>query len=217
MGFVLLGSSDRAAATHARHRGQRPSEGWWVELGLVEAALSRASADAACAGEPPSQLYELFFRENIMNRIGLCAIVVAALSVISFPVGALILNSAASGDASSASSSESAGASAPALSPDGKPVRVISLSASVRPGEVPASSNSGGDVSARCRGPRVYRRDKTRRGFGNADRTRNSSGIAGALGTQAQSSGAAEHAVRVGASQEGVRHQRTVLARGQLG
>ena len=68
-----------------------------------------------------------------MNRIGLCAIVVAALSVISFPVGALILNSAASGDASSASSSESAGASAPALSPDGKPVRVISLSASVRP------------------------------------------------------------------------------------
>jgi hypothetical protein len=74
-----------------------------------------------------------------MNRIGLCAIVVAALSVISFPVGALILNSAASGDASSVSSSESAGASAPALSPDGKPVRVISLSASAQPGEVSAS------------------------------------------------------------------------------
>jgi hypothetical protein len=71
-----------------------------------------------------------------MNRIGLCAIVVAALSVISFPVGALILNSAANGDASSASSSESAGASAPALSPDGKPVRVISLSANAQPGEV---------------------------------------------------------------------------------
>jgi hypothetical protein len=80
------------------------------------------------------------FRENIMNRIGLCAIVVAALSVISFPVGALILNSAANGDASSASSSESAGASAPALSPDGKPVRVISLSANAQPGEVSASS-----------------------------------------------------------------------------
>jgi len=75
-----------------------------------------------------------------MNRIGLCAIAVAALSVISFPVGALILNSAASGDASSASSSESADASAPALSPDGKPVRVISLSASDRPGEVSTSS-----------------------------------------------------------------------------
>jgi hypothetical protein len=52
----------------------------------------------------------------------------------------LILNSAASGDASSASSSESAGASAPALSPDGKPVRVISLSANAQPGEVSASS-----------------------------------------------------------------------------
>jgi hypothetical protein len=75
-----------------------------------------------------------------MNRIGLCAIVVAALSVISFPVGALILNSAANGDARSASSSESAGASAPALSPDGKPVRVISLSANAQPGEVSASS-----------------------------------------------------------------------------
>jgi hypothetical protein len=74
-----------------------------------------------------------------MNRIGLCAIAVAALSVISFPVGALILNSAASGDANSASVREPA-ASAPALSPDGKPVRVISLSASVRPEEVPASS-----------------------------------------------------------------------------
>jgi hypothetical protein len=73
-------------------------------------------------------------------RIGICATVVVALSAISFPVGALILNSAASGDASSASSSESADASAPALSPDGKPVRVISLSAGVRPGEVPASS-----------------------------------------------------------------------------
>jgi hypothetical protein len=59
-----------------------------------------------------------------MNRIGFCATVFAALSVISFPVGALMLNSAASGSASSASSSESAGASAPALSPDGKPVRV---------------------------------------------------------------------------------------------
>jgi hypothetical protein len=75
-----------------------------------------------------------------MNRIGFCATVVAALSVISFPVGALMLNSAASRDASSASSRESAGASAPVLSPDGKPVRVISLSASVRPGDVPASS-----------------------------------------------------------------------------
>jgi hypothetical protein len=75
-----------------------------------------------------------------MNRIGFYAMVVAALSVISFPVGALMLNSTASSGASSASSSESTGASAPALSPDGKPVRVISLSASVRPGEVPASS-----------------------------------------------------------------------------
>jgi hypothetical protein len=123
-GLRIACSSDCTAATHARHRGQRPSEEWRVELGLVEAALSRASADAAWAGEPPSQLYELFFRENIMNRIGFYATVVAALSVISFPVGALMLNSAASGSASSASSSESAGASAPALSPDGKPVRV---------------------------------------------------------------------------------------------
>ena len=149
-------------------------------------------------------------------RIGICATVVVALSAISFPVGALILNSAASGDANSASVREPA-ASAPALSPDGKPVRVISLSAGVRPGEVPASSTPAETFSARCRGPRVNRRDKTRRGLGNADRTRNSSGIAGALGTQTQSSGAAEHAVRVGASEEGVCHQRTVLAWGQLG
>ena len=74
------------------------------------------------ANRPAS--YTNFFRENIMDRIGFYATVVAALSVISFPVGALMLNSAASGGASSASSSESAGASAPALSPDGKPVRV---------------------------------------------------------------------------------------------
>lgn len=77
-----------------------------------------------------------------MNRIGFCATVVAVLSVISFPVGALMLNSATSGEASSASSRQSADAPAPVLSPVGKPVRVISLSASVRPGEVPPSSTS---------------------------------------------------------------------------
>jgi hypothetical protein len=48
-----------------------------------------------------------------------------------------------------------------------------------------------------------------------ADRTRNSSSIAGALDTQAQNSGTTEHAVRVGVSQESVRHQRTVLGRGK--
>jgi hypothetical protein len=47
-----------------------------------------------------------------------------------------------------------------------------------------------------------------------ADRTRNSSSIAGALDTQAQNSGTTEHAVRAGVSQESVRHQRTVLGRG---
>jgi hypothetical protein len=40
------------------------------------------------------------------------------------------------------SSRESAVTSAPVLSPDGKPVRVISLSASVRPGEVSANSTA---------------------------------------------------------------------------
>jgi hypothetical protein len=75
-----------------------------------------------------------------MNRIGLCATVVAMLSAISFPVGAWMLNSAASGDAGSASVREAAAISAPVLSPEGKPVRVISLSTSDQSGEAPAIS-----------------------------------------------------------------------------
>jgi hypothetical protein len=98
----------------------------------VERASALASLDAS--HHRPWYMYTFWYL--------FCATVVAALSVISFPAGALMLNSAASGDASSVSSRESAVTSAPVLSPDGKPVRVISLSASVRPGEVSANSTA---------------------------------------------------------------------------
>jgi hypothetical protein len=70
-----------------------------------------------------------------MNRIGLCATIVAALSAISFPSGALMSGSAASHDANAMSTKAPVVSNAPALSPDGRPVRVISLSVSDRPGD----------------------------------------------------------------------------------
>ena len=65
-----------------------------------------------------------------MNRFRLCATIVAALSVVSFSARALIVSSDASRGPSIA---EPAGAQGTALGPDGKPVRVISLSTSDHP------------------------------------------------------------------------------------
>jgi len=75
-----------------------------------------------------------------MNRIGLCATIVAALSAISFPVGALMSGSAAGHDASTVLAKGPVDTSAPALSPDGKPVRIISLSVNDRSGDLLAAS-----------------------------------------------------------------------------
>ena len=62
-----------------------------------------------------------------MNRFRLCATIVAALSVVSFSARALIVSSDAS---RGPSITAPAGAQGTALGPDGKPVRVISLSTS---------------------------------------------------------------------------------------
>lgn len=62
-----------------------------------------------------------------MNRIYVCATVVALLSAVSFPAAALMFGSASTREATGVSSKEPQ-AAAQALSPEGKPVRVISLS-----------------------------------------------------------------------------------------
>ena len=71
-----------------------------------------------------------------MHRIRLCATIVALLSVISFSGNALILGSAADHDGITTTA---AAAPQTALAPDGKPVRVISLSPSDRPSDVAAA------------------------------------------------------------------------------
>lgn len=82
-----------------------------------------------------------------MNRLGLCVVIIAAVSAISFPVGALMLRSAPSLNAIPTDTKESLAATGPALSPDGKPIRVISLSVTDRPGNIPPAS-TGPDMPA---------------------------------------------------------------------
>jgi hypothetical protein len=85
-------------------------------------------------------------KESVMNRLGLCVVIIAALSAISFPVGALMLGSAPSVDAIPTDIKESVDTTGPALSPEGKSIRVISLSVSDRLGNVPPA---GPEMSAR--------------------------------------------------------------------
>lgn len=68
-----------------------------------------------------------------MNRFYLCATVVAALSAVSFPAGALMFGAASIKDAKVVSIKEPL--TPTALSPEGKPVRVISLLAADRAGD----------------------------------------------------------------------------------
>jgi len=72
-----------------------------------------------------------------MNRFYLCATVVAALSAVSFPAGALMFGAAPTKDAKSVSIKEPL--TPPALSPEGKPVRVISLLVADRAGDLAAT------------------------------------------------------------------------------
>lgn len=62
-----------------------------------------------------------------MNRIYVCATAVAVLSAVSFPAAALMFTAASTRDATGVSIKEPP-AAAQTLSPEGKPVRVISLS-----------------------------------------------------------------------------------------
>jgi hypothetical protein len=82
-----------------------------------------------------------------MNRLGLCVVIIAAVSAISFPMGALMSRSAPSVDAIPTDVKESVAATGPALSPDGKPIRVISLSVSDQSGDIPPAS-TGPEMSA---------------------------------------------------------------------
>jgi len=77
-----------------------------------------------------------------MNRICACAAVVAALSAMSVPASALILGVAWTGNATQMPVAEPLPATQ-ALSPEGKPVRVISLSPSHSPAEAVISSWQG--------------------------------------------------------------------------
>jgi hypothetical protein len=64
-----------------------------------------------------------------MNRLGIYAAGIALLSAISLPATAVMFRSASTGDVQAATVNVSPAAS-PALSPQGKPIRVISLQAS---------------------------------------------------------------------------------------
>jgi hypothetical protein len=74
-----------------------------------------------------------------MHRLCIGATIVALFSVISFSAGALVSGSTASRDAASPSVSEATATPKTALGPDGKPVRVISLSLSDREADVAAA------------------------------------------------------------------------------
>jgi hypothetical protein len=98
--------------------------------------------------------YEIFPRVIIMNRLCVCATVVVMLSALSVPATALIFGAAPTGNAEQVSPAGPL-AVTQALSPDGKPVRVISLSPTNPPADgvvtswhSDASRPSGSEFSA---------------------------------------------------------------------
>jgi hypothetical protein len=68
-----------------------------------------------------------------MGRFYLCATVVAALLAVSYPAGALMFGAASTLDRQAAPAAQPLAAAPSALSPEGRPVRVISLPAVDRP------------------------------------------------------------------------------------